>query len=54
MPAVKKTSVKDEKFNNVIVTAEVKNYSDESFFIEKEQKAKDFLSKHPLPDRLKK
>jgi hypothetical protein len=52
MPAVKKASVKE--YNDVIVSDKVRSYADEPFFIKKEEKAKEFLRKHPIPDHLKK
>ena len=54
MPAVKKTSVIEKEYNNIIVSDKVRSYADEPFFIKKEEKAKEFLRKHPLPGHLKK
>ena len=50
---IKKTPVQ-EKGYDVIVSDKVISYADEPFFIKKEEKAKEFLRKHPLPDHLKK
>ncbi|MFI5136507.1 MAG: hypothetical protein ACHQIM_01685 [Sphingobacteriales bacterium] len=40
--------------SNVIVSDNVRSYADEPFFVKKEEKAKEFMRKHPLPDHLKK
>ena len=40
--------------SNIIVSNNVRSYADEPFFIKKEEKAKEFLRKHPTPDHLKK
>jgi hypothetical protein len=53
MAEVKKTII--EKGNgDAIVSDKVRSYADEPFFIKKEEKAKEFLRKHPIPDHLKK
>ena len=53
MSATKKAPVK-EKDNNIIVNDQVRSYADEPFFVKKEENAKEFLRKHPLPEHLKK
>jgi hypothetical protein len=54
MPADKKASVNEKEYNNIIISNNVRSYADEPFFIKKEEKAKEFLRKHPLPEHLKK
>ena len=54
MTTVKKASVKEREYNNIVVNDHVRSYADEPFFIKKEEKAKEFLRKHPLPEHLKK
>ncbi|MDR3693490.1 hypothetical protein [Mucilaginibacter sp.] len=53
MSTVKKASVKEKPYN-VVVNDKVRSYADEPFFIKKEEKAKEFLRKHPIPEYLKK
>jgi hypothetical protein len=53
MSAIKKTSVKEKDYN-IVVNDQVRSYADEPYFIKKEEKAKEFLRKHPLPEHLKK
>jgi len=45
---------KEKEYNNIIVTDNVRSYADEPFFVKNEEKAKEFLRKHPIPDHLKK
>lgn len=54
MPTVKKETVKGKEHTNIIVIDNVRSYADEPFFIKKEEKARDFLRKHPVPEHLKK
>ena len=54
MPTVKKASVNEKEYNNIVVSDKVRSYADEPFFLKKEEKAKEFIRKHPLPDHLKK
>ena len=54
MPVAKKASVKEREYNNIVVSDKIRSYADESFFIKKEEKAKEFLREHPLPAHLKK
>ena len=53
MSTIKKTSVKEKDYN-IVVNDQVRSYADEPYFIKKEEKAKEFLRKHPLPEHLKK
>jgi hypothetical protein len=53
MSTVKKSFVKEKEYN-IIVNDQVRRYADEPFFVKKEEKAKEFLRKHPLPEHLKK
>jgi hypothetical protein len=53
MQTTKKVAIKGKEYNDIIVTDHVRSYADEPFFIKKEEKAKAFLKKHPIPDHIK-
>ena len=53
MQANKKVAIKVKENIDVIITDQVRSYADEPFFIKKEEKAKAFLKKHPIPDHIK-
>jgi|GEM_PF-3464544 hypothetical protein len=40
MPAVKKASVREKEYNNIIVTDKVRSYANEPFFLKKKKKLK--------------
>ena len=52
MSTVKKVVAKGKEYSEIIVSNQVKSYANEPFFVEKEEKAKAFLRKHPIPDHL--
>lgn len=53
MQTTKKAVIKGNKYNDIIITDQVRSYADEPFFVKKEEKAKAFLKKHPIPDHIK-
>jgi len=53
MQTTKKAVIKGKEYNDVIITDQVRSYADEPFFVKKEEKAKAFLKKHPIPDHIK-
>jgi hypothetical protein len=54
MATAKKAITKEKDHSDVIVSDKVRSYADEPYFVQKAEKAKEFLSKHPIPDHLKK
>jgi hypothetical protein len=49
MSIVKKV-VKEKNNNNVVVVEQMRSYADDPYFVEKAEKAKEFLKQHPIPD----
>jgi hypothetical protein len=49
MSIVKKV-VKEKNNNHVVVVEQMRSYADDPYFVEKAEKAKEFLKQHPIPD----
>ena len=54
MPAVKKAPVKKEIHDDIVVSDEVRSYTNDPYFVKKVEKVKEFLREHPISDHLKK
>jgi len=52
MSTVKKAAIKGKGYSEIIVSDQVRSYANEPFFVEKEEKAKEFLRQHPIPAHL--
>jgi len=48
------SSKKGKGGNNIIIVDNMRDYSNDPVFKKKLEDAKEFLKKHPIPDRLKK
>ncbi|HAL81586.1 MAG TPA: hypothetical protein DCO83_04590 [Mucilaginibacter sp.] len=54
MPVVKKAPEKKEKHDDIIVSDEVRSYTNDPYFVKKAEKVQEFLREHPISDHLKK
>jgi hypothetical protein len=49
---VNKPAKKKKREPNIIVVKKIKSYSNDPFFVEKKQRAIEFLKEHPIPEEI--
>lgn len=54
MSTIKKAPPTEKDTDGIVVSDKVRSYADDPYFVEKAEKAKAFLKKHPLPPHLRK